>query len=466
MELLRLSNGYFEKLQTAFTEQQAVMGNVWAEIRFQVHSHGEIPAIFSRLYAAVIEAVHHGDLDMIRWLFAQFSGCVVEVQAVEAAAAAGNLCLLEFFLHNERAFQDAQEGAEINDSNEIQWGGADMAAAVEKGYPDVARWLFEQKGGVERDWGRFMAAVGRSGSLELLQWLLDRGYTERQLAPPTMDDAAWGGHIDMLQWLYRHGYVHHASFALEHAARNGHLEIVEWLMRYHPVGNASRALDAAARENHLHVVRWLLEHNLGRGAKSGMHQAAIRGHLEVAQYLHEQSFDGLASVSSGTMLRAAGRALQHVIDDGGARRLVARLVARWPLEDMDTFYRQAQLSVGLVNAAQRGNTKLVRWLLGNIVSERFTVDSRSGIFKAVEAAATVGHLNILEQVLVYDKRGVCIKPAMVSAARGSKLDALKWLHKRLSEQILCVCLWQAPPKVQFQEVILKLSNIWLASCLR
>ncbi|KAF4136719.1 Ankyrin repeats (many copies) [Phytophthora infestans] len=118
-------------------------------------------------------------------------------------------------------------------------------------------------------------------------------------------------------------------------------------------------------------------------------------------------------------------------DDGGARRLVARLVARWPLEDMDTFYRQAQLSVGLVNAAQRGNTKLVRWLLGNIVSERFTVDSRSGIFKAVEAAATVGHLNILEQVLVYDKRGVCIKPAMVSAARGSKLDALKWLHKRL-----------------------------------
>ncbi|KAG2871140.1 hypothetical protein PC114_g27065 [Phytophthora cactorum] len=98
---------------------------------------------------------------------------------------------------------------------------------------------------------------------------------------------------------------------------------------------------------------------------------------------------------------------------------------------MDTFYRQAQLSVELANAAQRGNTELVRWLLGNIVSERFTVDSRSGIFKAVEAAATKGHLRILEQVFVHDKRGVCIKPAMLAAARGNKLDALKWLHKRL-----------------------------------
>ncbi|KAG2791248.1 hypothetical protein PC112_g24319 [Phytophthora cactorum] len=107
------------------------------------------------------------------------------------------------------------------------------------------------------------------------------------------------------------------------------------------------------------------------------------------------------------------------------------MVARRPLEEMDTFYRQAQLSVELVNAAQRGNTELVRWLLGNIVSERFTVDSRSGIFKAVEAAATKGHLRILEQVFVHDKRGVCVKAAMLAAARGNKLDALKWLHKRL-----------------------------------
>ncbi|KAL4117205.1 hypothetical protein PRIC2_011197 [Phytophthora ramorum] len=206
---------------------------------------------------------------------AQFSQGVVEA-AVEAAAAAGDLRILQFFLDREVLTGDAQEATEANDSNQVVWGG-----------------------NVDRDWGLFMTSVVRGGDLELLQWLLGRGYAERQLAPPTMDDAAWGGHLDVLQWLYRHGYVHHASFALEYAARNGVLEIVEWLARYHPVGNASRALDAAARENQLHVVRWLLEHNLGRGAKSGMHQAAIRGYLDVARYLHEQGFQGLASVSWG-----------------------------------------------------------------------------------------------------------------------------------------------------------------------
>ncbi|GMF37185.1 unnamed protein product [Phytophthora lilii] len=266
---------------------------------------------FSR---GVVEAVRHGDLDMVRWLLDRFSGCVVPVQAVEAAAAAGNQRILQLFFDTEFSVQDVQEGVATNvEGNRVQWGDGDMAAAVENKHVDVARWHFEHKGVAERDWGRFIAGVVRGGDLEMLQWVLDRGYADRRLAPPTIDDAAWGGHMDMLQWLYDHGHVHHASFALEYAACNGHLDIVEWLVRYLPVGNASRALDAAARENHLDVVRWLLEHNLGRGAKSGMHQAAIRGYLDVAKYLYEQGFHGLASVSCGTMLRAAGRGLIDVV---------------------------------------------------------------------------------------------------------------------------------------------------------
>lgn len=118
--------------------------------------------------------------------------------------------------------------------------------------------------------------------------------------------------------------------------------------------------------------------------------------------------------------------------DGGAERLVHRIVARRPLAEMDLFYRQAQLSAGLVNASQCGNVGLVRWLLENISCDRVTLDSNSGVVKAVKAAASNGHIRVLEDLLSRDKRGVSIQPAMLCAARDNKLAVLQWLHKRLA----------------------------------
>ncbi|KAE9232474.1 hypothetical protein PF004_g9901 [Phytophthora fragariae] len=220
LRLLRRVWDVSEEFAASDGETRRCPSRCWSSLQFLQSERHYYRAQFSQ---GVVEAVRRGDLDMIRWLFDHFAGCVVAIQAVEAAAAAGDLQILKFFLDNEVATQDAAE------ANSVHWGGGDLAAAVENEHTDVARWIFECKGSVERDWGRFMAAVVRKGDLELLQWLLDRGYAGRQLAPPTMDDAAWGGHLNMLQLLYQHGYVHHASFALEHAARNGYLEIVEWL---------------------------------------------------------------------------------------------------------------------------------------------------------------------------------------------------------------------------------------------
>uniref|UniRef100_H3H154 Uncharacterized protein n=1 Tax=Phytophthora ramorum TaxID=164328 RepID=H3H154_PHYRM len=261
----------------------------WQFLRSDCHYHR---AQFSQ---GVVEAVRRRDLSMVRWLFDHFSGCVVGVQAVEAAAAAGDLRILQFFLDREVLTGDAQEATEANDSNQVVWGGGDLAAAVENGCTDVARWLYEHKGNVDRDWGLFMTSVVRGGDLELLQWLLGRGYAERQLAPPTMDDAAWGGHLDVLQWLYRHGYVHHASFALEYAARNGVLEIVEWLARYHPVGRGFLDVvkwlnDVLAGDPQTHLYRDLRPYSLTLLAdepSTAIDAAAKSGHLEVLKYLQK-----------------------------------------------------------------------------------------------------------------------------------------------------------------------------------
>lgn len=160
----------------------------------------------------------------------------------------------------------------------------------------------------------------------------------------------------------------------------------------------------------------------------------LRQQARVATLQHVvHALDGFVDVSwQWSIARACALSSEDPnSDDGGARRLVARIVARRPLAEMDVFYRRAQLSAGLVNAAQRGDAELVRWLLDNVVTERFIVDSHSGIFKAAEAAATKGHLHVLEHVLGHDKHGVSVKPAMLAAARGNNLNALKWLYERL-----------------------------------
>ncbi|KAG1685456.1 hypothetical protein DVH05_008346 [Phytophthora capsici] len=51
MKFLRLRNEYFQKLRTAFTEQQVRMGDMRTEIRFQIRSFAEITGIFSREFA-------------------------------------------------------------------------------------------------------------------------------------------------------------------------------------------------------------------------------------------------------------------------------------------------------------------------------------------------------------------------------------------------------------------------------
>ncbi|KAG1700660.1 hypothetical protein DVH05_011521 [Phytophthora capsici] len=61
MKFLRLSNEYFQKLLTAFTEQQDDMRT---DIRFQIRSVGEIPGVFSRQFARLWSLLDILELDV------------------------------------------------------------------------------------------------------------------------------------------------------------------------------------------------------------------------------------------------------------------------------------------------------------------------------------------------------------------------------------------------------------------
>ncbi|RLN96569.1 hypothetical protein BBJ28_00014360, partial [Nothophytophthora sp. Chile5] len=161
----------------------------------------------------------------------------------------------------------------------------------------------------------------------------------------------------------------------------------------------------------------------------------LRDHPRVKALLHVVcALDDLVDVSwQWSIARACSLESGHNRSrDGGARRLVARLVARRPLDSMDPFYRAAQLSAGLVNASKRGDTGLASWLLEHLICKGVISDSNSStISKAIEAAAAHGHLQMLDLLLSHIKRkDQCTDSAMLSAANGNQMETLAWLYER------------------------------------
>jgi hypothetical protein len=93
-----------------------------------------------------------------------------------------------------------------------------------------------------------------SGSIPVLEWLVDRGVP---LVPRTMVKAACEGHTETLRWLASRG-VAAGTDALEGAASGGHLSALQWLVDHNCTVTAS-AVYEAARHGRLAVVQWLLD---------------------------------------------------------------------------------------------------------------------------------------------------------------------------------------------------------------
>ncbi|KAG6614658.1 uncharacterized protein IUM83_03884 [Phytophthora cinnamomi] len=172
-------------------------------------------------------AVTRGDLGVVRWIMEHFSGCKAGVEVVEDAARHGRLEILQYLLEYER-----QGGGEDETRNTIWWGTDDLVKALEGGFPEVARWLYENTPEADRDLSRAMEFAVRRGDLSVIRWLLDVVYRpDLNLLPPALNDAAAGGHMELLQWIFEQGYEGRSDRALEGAAKNGRADMVEWLMR-------------------------------------------------------------------------------------------------------------------------------------------------------------------------------------------------------------------------------------------
>jgi hypothetical protein len=94
-----------------------------------------------------------------------------------------------------------------------------------------------------------------SGSVPLLQWLADAGFS---IPNATVGAAARGGHIAVLDWLCARGHVLGTHDEVVSAAEGGHVDTMAWLVRQGCTATGAAAV-AAAKRGHLVALRWLLD---------------------------------------------------------------------------------------------------------------------------------------------------------------------------------------------------------------
>ncbi|KAE9290216.1 hypothetical protein PF008_g25672 [Phytophthora fragariae] len=226
---------------------------------------------FSKALTVVAE---RGDLGMLRWLFEHFGGCVVPVEAVEAAAANGHLAVLKYLREvdtgrerdQDRVAADSEIETEWNGpGNWVCWGGRSMLKAVENGHADVARWLYSNCPYALTDNELELVICGalKRGDIEFAQWLV----------PPTrslFDYASDCPRPDVIEMMLENGNLQRDQnatvVAIRDLATHGQLDLMKRIAQIYttPPTNDGvwldywrRAMAEAIKREDLVMLQWL-----------------------------------------------------------------------------------------------------------------------------------------------------------------------------------------------------------------
>ena len=136
-------------------------------------------------------------------------------------------------------------------------GGNLINYAALQGSVEILRWLMEDKG-----WEPNLYTVGEwagfGGSVEVLEYLLERGYALRR--GKACEAAARGGCLEALKFL--RGLdppCPWSAYICNEAAQGGHLEVLKWLRAQNPPCPWRRheCRTEAEWSDHTHIVQWI-----------------------------------------------------------------------------------------------------------------------------------------------------------------------------------------------------------------
>ncbi|RLN86518.1 hypothetical protein BBJ28_00011902 [Nothophytophthora sp. Chile5] len=396
------------------------------------------------------QAARRGDVRIVQWLFAHFSGCLAEVEVVEvveAAAAGGHLDILEFLWATGRPLLSVAERGSLLVVRErtpglrrafsVEWGRNDAVRAAQNGNREVVWWLLKTVGAAERELDEVARFAVTHGKIPQVQWMLKHGLPEKGAIEPV------AGRLDALQWLFEHGNRHFVSAALELAAGHGHLELVEWLVQIDPNVAAIAAMEAACKRGDFAIVRFFLEHGLGLYSDMALHQAASNNHLELADYLAAYGFK---SDMAGTMLAAAEKGHLDAVKWLYEHFAVKPEASLFPGPSFCMKAQGGPAKKMMDVAAENGHLEVLQFLhsiddgaMENRVRKRQHGD-RETVFKweplcsreAIDRAASNGHLGVIKWLDQNRSEGYSHK-ALPLAVCGGHTEVVKWLLERNSD---------------------------------
>jgi hypothetical protein len=433
------------------------------------------------LYAAA----ERGDLEIVEWLFAQFSGCEAPVEVVTIAVRRGNLRVLRFlWAHRSREQKEAPQaerlprgdaggasnctvhfGVKRDDDAVEYWGEMVIAKAVENG--QLARCLDE---GLNIVWYDRLTAIKEA--LRLDDWEL-----AERLVP--LGASIWHYATDCAQpevisRLLNEGYLQwdeeRAATAFKNLAERGSCDLMQQIFQLHsPLREDHSRWEYAWREGliaacsggNLSVLKWLMERPFGRevwdemkeniletGFPMGLlHDAAKKGHIEVMEYLYEKNMAILNPFAKHKIIRetpldSVKWLVDHdVIGDGN------QMTFRWAINYAAQYGRLDILQLFQTLDAPGGYEAagLKRLRTGSEAS--LWRDDRDTPYWAADG----GHVAVLEW-LQANYPAKCGADAMDTAAHGGHLDAVKWLHANRTEGCTSNALYRAAQNGHFEVV--------------
>lgn len=178
------------------------------------------------------------------------------------------------------------------------WKNQAIDAAAVFRHADVVKLLFQYGASLSEHKGNdAIVRFAEHGNLEMVKFLMEKGFNPRMDNDSALQNAAKQGHLQVVKFLLEQGADIEVcdDDVIQTVIDNGHVEMLKFLLENGikmPFG-AGFSIAALARSNHLEMIKFLLE----KGAvdffsvftDKAMESAASQGHLEIVKLLLKTS---------------------------------------------------------------------------------------------------------------------------------------------------------------------------------